>query len=154
MALPLPHVIVPQPETGVPVDAEAIQANFDAIKKEFPLSRKDLKIETPHLVGGTDEPIFQGTWTNYSPGTFRALRFWKDPMGLVHIEGAVTGGAAAPSTIFILPAKYRPGDGLTFVTHGNRAIATIDIAITGNVVLQSGSSTFVSLFLPPFKQEL
>ena len=39
------------------------------------------------------------------------LRFWKDPFGVVHLEGAVER-ASVPAdftTIFDLPVGYRPG---------------------------------------------
>lgn len=146
MALPLPFTITDPPE------ADAIQANFEAIKKEFPLSRKAMSVEAPHVVGSSGEPAFQGTWVNFNVATFTPLRFWKDAMGLVHIQGLVMNGVAG-TTIFILPAGYRPGNGLLFATDSNTGHGRVDIAATGNVVHTSGGVGYFGLFLPPFKQE-
>lgn len=151
MALPLPFTITADPATGN-VDAEAVQANFEAIKKEFPLSRKDLKIEQPHVVGAAGEPAFQGTWANWNTSLFYGARFWKDTLGFVHIQGLVMNGAM-PSTIFILPAGYRPSNGIIYATDTNTGHGRVDIAASGNVVAQSGGAGFFSIFIPPFKQE-
>lgn len=148
MALPLPFTITD------PVEPEAVQGNFDAIKKEFPLSRKDMKVEAPHVVGDSGEPAFQNSWINYDTATFRGARFWKDPMGVVHLEGLVKNGAAAPSTVFTLPAGYRPGNGLIFAVIANNTIARVDVAPTGNIVWQAGgTNAFLSLAGITFKQE-
>lgn len=150
--LALPFVITPDPRLAGGADPESIQANFDALKKEFPLSRKNLTLETPHEVGGgAPEPAFQGTWTNYDTTVYRGLRFWKDAMGLVHIEGAVKNGLV-PGTIFILPPGYRPGGALPFSAHTNSGHGQIDVAATGNVVAQTGGNTLVGLSIH-FKQE-
>lgn len=154
MALPLPHVIVAQPETGAPVDPEAIQENFDALKKEFPLSRKNMKVETPHVVGNANEPAFQNGWVNYDTTAYHGARYWKDPMGVVHIEGLVKNGAAPPSTIFILPVGYRPGNALLFTVTANGLLARVDITTTGNVLWNGGgTNAYLSLAGITFKQE-
>lgn len=138
MSLPLPYQITDPPE------AEAIQGNFDALKNEFPLSRKNMVIEAPHVVGASGEPAFQNSWVNYDTTTFMGARFWKDPMGIVHIDGMVKSGTIG-ATIFSLPAGYRPSNGLLFVTLANGAIARFDVAPTGNVVSQSGSNVWFSI---------
>lgn len=143
--LALPYTITDPPE------ADAIQANFEAIKKAHPFSRKDVKVEDPHIVGGADEPAFQGTWVNFDVATYRGLRFWKDPMGMVHVEGVVKSGAM-PSTIIILPAGYRPGAPLAFAAHTNSGHGQVDVAATGNVVAQSGGNTLFAISIH-FKQE-
>lgn len=150
--LALPFVIVPDPETGAP-DPEAVQSNFEAIKKEFPLSRKNVKLESPHVVGDSGEPAFQNSWVNYDTTAFRGARFWKDPMGLVHIEGLVKSGTV-PGTVFSLPAGYRPGVAHVFTSDTNTGHGRVDVAATGNVVAQSGGNGYFSLStIPPFKQE-
>lgn len=145
MSLPLPHTITD------PVDPDAVQGNFDAIKNEFPLSRKNMKIETPHVVGAANEPAFQGTWVNFDITSFRGARFWKDGMDIVHVEGLVKSGAV-PGTIFILPAGYRPGGALVFPTDTNSGHGRVDVAATGNIVAQSGGATYFAINLN-FKQE-
>jgi hypothetical protein len=59
-----------------------------------------------HYVGDPGEPAFGGTWTNHGSSWQRA-RFRKDAFGVVFISGLVTGGADV-TTVFTLPAGYRP----------------------------------------------
>lgn len=149
MTLPLPFVISDAHEAGI--QADDIQGNFDALKKSFPLTRKHMKIETPHIVGDSGEPAFQNSWVNFDTSTFRGARFWKDPMGIVHIEGLVKSGTVG-TTIFTLPAGYRPGNGLMFPSITNSGVGRVDVAATGNVVHNSGGNTYFSINLS-FKQE-
>src|SRR5687767_3977679 len=99
MSLPLPYKITGLPlDQGDMVDSEAIQSNFDFIAKQLPISRKNLLVENVHVIGDTDEPAFSGTFVNFDTTTFRGARFWKSPDGLVHVEGLVKTGGAAPQT--------------------------------------------------------
>jgi hypothetical protein len=102
--------------------------------------------EAVHLVGAPGEPAF-GAGTSNS-GTTPA-GFYKDPFGIVHLQGTVNTGATS-ATIFTLPAGYRPGSqidfavpafaGATFTT--NRATIVAD----GSVYNDRGTgTTFVSL---------
>lgn len=148
MALPLPYV----------VRDDDVQGNFDELKKQWPLSRQHMAIETPHRVGAAGEPAFQNGWANFDPSevTWRGARFWKDPMGLVHIEGLIAGGGGGTAA-FRLPTGYLPGSGLIFTSDMNNIIhARIDLAPTGDVVVRfgtSGTNTYVSLSGISFKQE-
>ncbi len=63
--------------------------------------------EAWHTVGNAGEPAFQNGWVNYAPGTWPSVRFYKDNLGIVHLSGLTVGGASA-TTIFTLPAGYRP----------------------------------------------
>jgi hypothetical protein len=58
-----------------------------------------------HLVGTSAVP-FQNGWTNYTALNNAPARFYKDPYGVVHLEGVITGGAGA--FVFTLPRGYRP----------------------------------------------
>lgn len=133
--LPLPYQ-VQDPE---------VQGNFDELKKHFPISRKDVKLEDPHVVGDSGEPAFQNSWVNYDTATFQGARFWKDAFDIVHLEGLVKNGTGPPSTIFTLPAGYRPANGILFSTLSNSAVGRIDVAATGNVTFQLGSNVWISL---------
>lgn len=138
MPLPLPYKVTE------PVDAESVQANLDELAKQFPISRKDVKIESPHKVGAAGEPPFSGAWVDFDTTTFHGARFWKDPMGMVHMQGLVKSGVIG-TTIFTLPAGYRPSNGLLLATISNGAIGRLDIAPTGNVVATSGNNTYFSI---------
>lgn len=142
MPLPLPYT----------VQDEAAQGNFDHIKTLFPLSRRHMKIETPNIVGTAGQPAFNGTWVNYDASAWRAARFWKDPMGIVWLEGLVALGTIG-TTIFTLPAGYRPGSGMMWATSTSTGYGRVDVAPTGNVVSQSGGNGYFSLSVIDFKQE-
>jgi hypothetical protein len=62
-------------------------------------------IEAWRYVGTVGQPAFSGGWGNSVSGTGR-LRFRKDQIGKVHIEGRIVG--AAGGTAFTLPTGYRP----------------------------------------------
>jgi hypothetical protein len=143
--IPLPYTITDPP------NGEQVQSNFEAIKTAHPFSRKDLSIEPAHVIGDASQPAFQGAWVNYDTAVYRGLRYWKDPTGMVHIEGVVKTGAV-PSTIFILPAGYRPGAALAFAAHTNSGHGQVDVAATGNVVAQTGGNTLFAISVH-FKQE-
>ncbi|HKH65700.1 MAG TPA: hypothetical protein VKA35_09585 [Solirubrobacterales bacterium] len=54
-------------------------------------------------------------WTNADP-FFESVGFWKDPSGIVHLEGTAQGSPGAlGNDIFILPAGYRPAAERQFV---------------------------------------
>lgn len=61
--------------------------------------------EAIHEVGAPGEPAFQSLWGNFGHGLTTA-GFYKDPFGIVHLEGAVVGDSTG--LVFILPAGYRP----------------------------------------------
>lgn len=142
MTLPLPYVI----------EDDAIQGNFDALRQQFPLSRKSMKVESPNVIGAASQPAFENSWVNYDTSTFHGARFWKDPTGQVHLEGVIKSGTI-PATAFTLPVGYRPSNGHLFVVISNGAIGRVDVAPTGNVVVQAGNNTYVSLDGIHFKQE-
>lgn len=143
MTLPLPYILGD--------DDDPAQGNFDTIKKQFPLSRKHMKIEAPHAVGDAGEPAFSGTWVNYDTATFRGARFWKDPMGIVHIEGLIKSGTIN-TTAFVLPEGYRPGNALIFASDTSTGHGRLDVAVTGNVLPVSGGTGYFSINCN-FKQE-
>lgn len=147
MTLPLPFTL--------PGDDDPIQGNFDTIKQQFPLSRRHMKLETPHVVGAAGEPGFLNSWANFG-ATWQGARFWKDPMGLVHLEGLVAGGATA-TVIFTLPVGYRPSAGVLFGSDMSATVhARIDVESDGDVVARfgtGGTNVYVSLSGISFRQE-
>lgn len=143
MSEPLPYTI----------PNEEVQGNFDALAKLFPLARKNMKIETPHLVGGSGEPAFENSWVNYSAGTHQAARFWKDPMDMVHVEGLVKNGTVGGGgVVFTLPAGYRPAAVLIYATDTGTGYGRVDVAADGKVTAVSGGNGNFSINLS-FKQE-
>jgi hypothetical protein len=55
---------------------------------------------------GTSAVPFQNGWTSDTSQNNAPARFYKDPYGVVHLEGVITGGGGA--FVFTLPRGYRP----------------------------------------------
>jgi hypothetical protein len=142
MPLPLPYIVEDEPTQG----------NFDFIKQQFPLSRKNLKVESPTGIGDTGAPVFQNSWVNYDTAAYQVARYWRDPVGIVHIEGLVKDGTIA-TTIFALPAGYRPAKALIFAVDTNSGHGRLDVTAAGLVIATSGGNTYYSLAGISFKQE-
>jgi hypothetical protein len=66
----------------------------------------------PPLIGAT----FSSGWSNYN-AIFSPVGFWKDQLGLVHIQGDAANGASPPvgAVIFTLPPGYAPAHVKEFV---------------------------------------
>lgn len=100
-----------------------------------------------HVVGAVGEPTFQNTWVNFnSVGFGLASAFRRLHDGLVVIRGLVkrTSGTF-PSTIFALPAGYRPSEHLIFATASNNAFARLNVLSDGTVSAETGSNTWFSI---------
>jgi len=97
-------------------------------------------------LGNKHAVTFQNSWGNYGSG-FPPATYWKDAMGIVHLEGLVSLGTIN-TTIFTLPAGYRPGvlsgsGALMFATtmSGGAAALVCDLRIDSNGnVGQSGAT--------------
>jgi hypothetical protein len=70
--------------------------------------------------------------------------YYKDPFGLVRIDGAVTGGTNSAAA-FTLPSGYRPAFAVILVVVTNAGAAQITINTNGTVVMPASGST-VSLY--------
>jgi hypothetical protein len=63
--------------------------------------------EAWHEIGASGQPAFFNGWTNSDPANLTTAGFFKDPWGVVHLKGVITGpGNGLP--FFALPAGYRP----------------------------------------------
>ena len=57
----------------------------------------------------TFAPTLQPDWEIFTQGGFTEARYYQDLSGIVHLEGvAIYSGSSSPSTMFYLPAGYRP----------------------------------------------
>ena len=72
--------------------------------------------EAVHVVGAAGEPAFAAGASNTFSGS-APVGFYKDPFGVVHVQGTVNTGATA-ALIFTLPAGYRPGSQIDFSVPG------------------------------------
>ena len=98
--------------------------------------------ESFHEVGASGEPAFQNSWVNESAATETTAAFFKDPWGVVHFKGIVTGGAGG-TTLFTLPAAYRPTKSVCIATIRNPSAASAYICVfsNGNVTQVAGTGT-------------
>lgn len=107
-----------------------------------------VSIEPWHEVGAAGEPAPSGGWVNYGSG-YPTAAFKKYPDGRVRLKGLVKNGTLG-QPIFTLPVGYRPPDPapgaqLIFATVATSAFGEIRIGPDGLVVVQAGTTTFVSL---------
>lgn len=110
-----------------------VQALMRAIEN---IDRRLRKIETSEgaLFDGFT-PTLSGAWTS-TGGAYPSAAYWRDNQNIVYFRGRIQGGAV-PSTVFTLPAGYRP--------FGTRTWATalgdvIEITAAGVVTVLSGAS--------------
>jgi len=105
--------------------------------------------EASHAVGLPGNPLFQQcniaqlAWAN-DGGSDDPARFYRDPLGTVHLNGSVS----CPSTptvgfdIFVLPAGYTPSRQVWFATPegtGTGQVADIEVTSAGDVTYATGS---------------
>lgn len=103
--------------------------------------------ETMIEVGsGGGAPAFQNSWVNEDVTTYEPLKFWKDSLGMVHIQGLVKGGAGV--TIFTLPVGYRPAalKALEFPCvadfSGTIKATIVEIVHAGQVAINTSGTSF------------
>lgn len=95
-------------------------------------------------IGGTGQPAFTNSWTNFGAG-WQAAQFWRDPLGWVHLRGIIKSGVVG-SAAFTLPPGYRPIGNETYVVRSNGTTGGLDVLADGTVTPQSPSNnTYVSL---------
>jgi hypothetical protein len=106
--------------------------NFRLIAANLPL------LEALKVVGATGQPAFANTWVAF--GTSDDIPgFYKDAWGIVHITGTVKLGTVG-STIFTLPAGYRPQRNNIFPAVCNGAFGATKIDTAGVVSQLAGGS--------------
>lgn len=91
-------------------------------------------------------PTLLNGWVNFG-GIYETAGYLKDAMGGVTLKGLIKSGTLNNPS-FILPVGYRPTLLQHFIVNGGDAIATITIAVDGQVsvaVGSSASSAFTSL---------
>jgi hypothetical protein len=92
---------------------------------------------------------FENSFENFGSGWVEC-EFMKDSMGFVHVRGlAKRASAATNTTMFTLPAGYRPASGCMFACVGNGSHIRIDIGTDGTFKVQAAAdanwNNFISL---------
>lgn len=98
-------------------------------------------------------PTLLNSWANYDTTNYNSVGYFKDSCGIVHLKGVVKSGAVG-TTIFNLPAGYRPIKNNMFATIADNAFGRVDVLLGGNVMFLVGSNSFVSLDNISFRAEL
>lgn len=88
-----------------------------------------IPIDAWHYVGTVGEPAFKNTWANAGTGSNR-LRFRKDPLGRVWVQGNMTGGIG--TVAFTLPTGYRIPNQYIFDNLQDNATAGSFIIVSTN----------------------
>ena len=107
-------------------------------------------INTLYAVVGTDSgwqvPTLGNSWVNFG-APYQVARYRK-VSGWVSLEGSIKNGTTS-TTIFTLPAGYRPGDAQQFLGVSNAFTARIRVDNTGTVQVDAyatgGNNAVVSL---------
>jgi hypothetical protein len=99
--------------------------------------------EGVHLVGAPGEPAFGAGWSNFGGG-FAPAGFYKDPLGIVHLQGLVNTGPGAVA--FTLPEGYRPSTNhYQIVAEGGAGEAHVTVSSNGAInVFNYAAASFVS----------
>lgn len=100
-------------------------------------------------------PALMGGWVNQDTG-FGQAGYYKDEFGIVRLKGVVKSGAIG-STVFVLPAGYRPALSHTQATVSNNGSADVlgrvVVQSDGKVSISTGSNIWVSLDSITFRSE-
>jgi hypothetical protein len=103
--------------------------------------------EPVRFVGVAGQPQFDVDWTNVGGG-FQPAGFYKDPFGIVHLQGDVQRTTGNDATIFQLPPGYCPVGGIEdFPAYGDGGTAA-GVAVRSSdcsVVFVAGTTTFIGL---------
>lgn len=110
--------------------------------------------EAWHEIGATGEPAFQNGWVNYSSG-YATLAFMKDSLGFVTVKGFIKSGTiTAGTTIFTLPAGYRPAKNMYYVTSMPASFGQLQMTSAGELQAATAiNSTWTAIPYIRFKAE-
>jgi hypothetical protein len=99
---------------------------------------------TPLVVGGTGV-AFQNSYT----AAAQAPRYWKDPVGVVHLDGGVTRASSLSAGVaFTLPGAHSPTVKQELVGWNVTTSASCDVVVETNGDVKITISAGGSVFLP------
>ena len=84
------------------------------------------------IVGAPGEPPFQNGWENNNVAGNAPVAFYKDPIGVVHLQGDAENTATGQSTVFTLPPGYRPSAQLLFSFSDDTVLVHDDGSVRAN----------------------
>lgn len=91
----------------------------------------------------------ENSWVNLG-GTYATAGYYKDDMSIVRLKGVLKSGTVADgTTIFTLPAGFRPSEDLMFSTISSSATAIqptrVDIMIDGRVIIYNAANNYLTI---------
>jgi len=92
------------------------------------------ELEGWHETGAASEPAFANSWVN-SGGNYTTCAFRKNSSGEVRLKGIVKNGTVN-TTIFTLPARYRPAKDSIFTSRSDVATFSAIFISSGGAVIQ------------------
>ena len=97
-------------------------------------------------------PTLATNWSNYG-APWQTARYYKDSLGIVHLEGLVKKSTAivAGEVIFTLPSGYLPSNAIIFAVDSGASHGRCDVMSDGRVVVTVGNAGYFSLSGITFK---
>jgi hypothetical protein len=122
----------------------ALNTQITALNTQVAALQARLVVEpwTAVAAYGTSQPdsVFLNSWANYGGG-FMTAGYYKDPFGVVHLRGTVSGTSpGAFLNMYLLPAAYRPSSNLWFASGATNLHCRITVASTGYVFMEAADS--------------
>jgi len=96
-------------------------------------------------------PTLSGAWVAFG-GSEQAPAYSRTASGMVLLRGVAKSGTV-PSTLFTLPAGFRPLGNRRFPVVANNLFGYISIIATGVVTIEAGSNVYVDLAAVSFRAE-
>ena len=130
-------------------------ANANTLQGQGPDAFAPSGLEAAHVVGAPGEPYTNG-WTEPTASVDERLSFYKDPYGIVHLQGSASHSGPSAASVFTLPPGYRPAEFLYFIVYGGSGDATnLQVTPDGQVgVVFGGGESFLSLSNVSFRAGL
>ena len=95
--------------------------------------------------GSWTDATLVNSWVNYG-APYANASYRKDALGWVHIRGVIKSGTTTnPTTLFTLPAGYRPSNSYVMATDSNFAHALFTVGSNGLVQFNAGGNTYFAL---------
>jgi len=142
----------PLPQIGaIPrVDQPVVQRALDALTlvlESVLITLRPIAQPLPwHKVGMFGEVAFNTGWQNYTGSAgFQTLQYRKNAFGRVELRGLVERASGVATTIFTLPVGYRPAVGEIYAAVGSTGAGRVDIQADGQVIYNSGGTTYFSV---------
>ena len=107
---------------------------FDAIDDKF------TDVDGKFISESWITPTLGSDWVNYDAVNEAVAGYYKDSMGVVHLKGTLKGGLGS-STMWNLPAGYRPSERQRFATSINDSFSYVAIYTNGNIIPTAAGGT-------------